>query len=149
MSDEPAPKHRIGYRSPPLETRFVKGASGNPKGRPKGARGFRNILREALDKKILIQDRDGRTHRKRTIDVIVQRDIAKALKGEDKALMRVQAQARVLDLEDESKAAGAHATELSARDREILAHYAPDLLAPPAPAPSPTLQKEDDNEASS
>lgn len=34
MSDD-EPKYVIGYRKPPVETRFKPGASGNPKGRPK------------------------------------------------------------------------------------------------------------------
>ena len=34
MSDDPAPK--VGYKQPPKDSRFQKGQSGNPKGRPKG-----------------------------------------------------------------------------------------------------------------
>jgi hypothetical protein len=148
--DEPqTPSHRIGYRSPPLHSRFAKGVSGNPKGRPKGARGFRNIFRGALEQKVTVQDRDGRTRRRRAIDVIVQREIAKALKGEDKALTRVQTQARAIDLEDELKAAVHSGDELSKREREILAHYAPDLLAALAPqgAPPPKKQENPNDES--
>lgn len=34
LVDEPPP--RIGYRKPPASTRFAKGQSGNPRGRPRG-----------------------------------------------------------------------------------------------------------------
>lgn len=33
--DNDDPKHKIGYKKPPLTTRFKPGQSGNPKGRPK------------------------------------------------------------------------------------------------------------------
>jgi len=35
---------RVGYGRPPRATRFVPGKSGNPKGRPKGARSVGAIL---------------------------------------------------------------------------------------------------------
>ena len=33
---ERAPSYDVGYRRPPTSTRFTKGRSGNPKGRPRG-----------------------------------------------------------------------------------------------------------------
>ena len=41
MSDDPSKPgdgYQVGYRHPPLATRFRPGTSGNPRGRPKGAR---------------------------------------------------------------------------------------------------------------
>lgn len=35
---EEAPNHTVDYRKPPVSTRFRKGQSGNPKGRPRGKR---------------------------------------------------------------------------------------------------------------
>jgi hypothetical protein len=32
----PADEHKVGYRKPPVRTRFRKGQSGNPGGRPRG-----------------------------------------------------------------------------------------------------------------
>lgn len=34
MSDDDEPEYKVGYRRPPVETRFKKGQSGNPRGRP-------------------------------------------------------------------------------------------------------------------
>lgn len=42
-----------GYKNPPLHSRFQKGKSGNPKGRPKKQfKGFDDALAEALSRKI-------------------------------------------------------------------------------------------------
>jgi hypothetical protein len=37
-------EYAIGYGKPPKSTRFSPGASGNPKGRPKGSKNFASIL---------------------------------------------------------------------------------------------------------
>ena len=38
MSDDDQPDYKVGYKKPPLHTRFQKGQSGNPRGRPKGSK---------------------------------------------------------------------------------------------------------------
>jgi hypothetical protein len=39
-------EERIGYGKPPKATRFKPGRSGNPRGRPKGAKGHKQIVEE-------------------------------------------------------------------------------------------------------
>lgn len=84
----------VGYGKPPVEHRFKKGISGNPKGRPRGsgknaiARADDGsldslILREA-DRPVTIRDGDG-PQEVRTIDVIVRSTMASAAKGDHRA----------------------------------------------------------------
>lgn len=45
---ENAEDYEVGYRKPPKATRWKKGQSGNPNGRPKNARGLKTDLRAEL-----------------------------------------------------------------------------------------------------
>ena len=58
MSDDG--KYEVGYGKPPKSSRWKKGQSGNPKGRPKGSRGLRGDLDRELETrlKITIQGQD-------------------------------------------------------------------------------------------
>ena len=48
--------HPVGFRSPPLHTRFKKGHSGNPHGRPKKREELSSIMESELQKKINIRE---------------------------------------------------------------------------------------------
>lgn len=48
-------EYEVGYRKPPKNTRWKKGQSGNPNGRPKKARGLKTDLRAELVSKMEIK----------------------------------------------------------------------------------------------
>lgn len=51
----------IGYGKPPRETRFVRGKSGNPKGRPKGSQNLATILAKVCRERVRVNGSGGRT----------------------------------------------------------------------------------------
>src|SRR5215831_15557093 len=58
-SDEKG-EYRVGYGRPPRHSRFAKGQSGNPKGRPGGAKNFSTLLTEALNELVAIAENGAR-----------------------------------------------------------------------------------------
>ena len=50
------PSGKGGGRNPPVRTRFRKGQSGNPRGRPKGSRNFRTLVEEELEQDLEVTE---------------------------------------------------------------------------------------------
>ena len=73
-------KYEVGYGKPPKHTRFKKGQSGNPKGRPEDTKNLKTDLREEMNEKITIREgADERPVSKQR--ALVKRLTAKAIKG--------------------------------------------------------------------
>lgn len=53
--DDPS-EYEIGYSKPPKQTRFKKGRSGNPTGRPKGSKSLKTFLMAALEEKVIVNE---------------------------------------------------------------------------------------------
>jgi hypothetical protein len=54
--------YAVGYGKPPLHTRFKKGQSGNPRGRPPGAKNLSTLLNEALNEPVIVAANGGSHH---------------------------------------------------------------------------------------
>jgi hypothetical protein len=79
----PSRDSEVGYGKPPAEHRFNPGQSGNPKGRPKGAKSYGLILRELLNRKIDIRE-SGRARKITVFEAILLRFTEESLKGNTK-----------------------------------------------------------------
>ena len=74
----------IGYRRPPPSGQFKKGASGNPKGRPKGSKNFFTLLDQELAQPIVVNV-NGRRKTVSRLQAMVKQMVADALQGDQKA----------------------------------------------------------------
>ena len=59
MSDDDQPDYKVGYKKPPLHTRFQKGQSGNQRGRPRGSKNLSTLLTDALNEPVVVTE-DGK-----------------------------------------------------------------------------------------
>ena len=76
--------YEVGYCKAPLQTRFQTGHSGNPKGRPKQAKGFRTILHEQLETPVEVRI-NGRTTKISKREAVIAQQINKAAKGDSRS----------------------------------------------------------------
>lgn len=74
-----------GYGKPPRHTRFQKGHSGNPKGRPRGAKNSATILTEALHEPVIISE-NGRRKKVTKQQAIIKQIVNKAASGDHRSI---------------------------------------------------------------
>ena len=77
----PTPDYAVGYGKPPLHTRFRKGRSGNPRGRPKRATDLASLLSRALDRRVPSEEGHSETQREAIIAALVEKSVAGDLRA--------------------------------------------------------------------
>jgi hypothetical protein len=112
-------RYSIGYGRPPTSSQFRPGQSGNPKGRPKGARNASSMAQDTLERTVNVKVKG--TWRKMTVRKAAYLRLAeRAVAGDAKALEYL------LSLESDEGAAGSdHAPvqPLSTQDLELLQRF--------------------------
>jgi Family of unknown function (DUF5681) len=77
--------YKVGKGRPPVASRWKPGQSGNPRGRPRGSKNLGTILSEALNEKIMVQEK-GRSRSMPAREVIGKRIVHAAMKGDLKSI---------------------------------------------------------------
>lgn len=112
MSDD----DEVGYGKPPKHSRFKPGKSGNPRGRPRGARGLKTDLIAELSARHSIQV-NGKVMRGSRQQLMLRTLTTRAAMGDLKAqAILLSIIERVVGVDDR----GDHRQRLSAADQAIL-----------------------------
>src|SRR5947208_2084183 len=82
------PEYEVGYKKPPGHTRFRKGRSGNPKGRPKRAESFARLARRTLNERIAIKE-NGERRVISKLEAVLKQLINKAATGDARAIREI------------------------------------------------------------
>jgi hypothetical protein len=73
--------YQVGYKRPPLQSRFKPGQSGNPKGRRKGTPNHRTTVNKVMNEKVSIREGD-KIRRVTKFEAVLQAQANKGMKGD-------------------------------------------------------------------
>jgi hypothetical protein len=117
MAADQESNYEVGYGKPPRHTRFQKGRSGNPAGRPRGKKNLATLLSDALDQKIIVVE-SGRRKKISKREAIVTQLVNKSASADLKATQILLAMLR--DVETRADSGCADIESLTEADRQII-----------------------------
>jgi hypothetical protein len=129
MTDGSSRDGKVGYKRPPVDTRFQKGQSGNPRGRQKGVRNFAVDVKRSLEIPVTLKDQ-GRAKRVSTQEALILRLREKALKGDTRALETLLSLARTHNNDEAGERTGGE--HMAPEDQAILEAFAEEVRSRPA-----------------
>jgi hypothetical protein len=116
MPPETPRDYVVGYGKPPVHTRFQKGRSGNPKGRPRGKKNMSTLLSAALDAAIIVVE-NGRRKKISKREAIITQLVNKSASADLKATQIVLAMLQDVEARADDSSDSATFTEA---DQEII-----------------------------
>ena len=103
--DERDETYEVGYGKPPKQTQFVKGKSGNPKGRPRGSKNLSAMFDQACREKITVSRR-GRSVRMTKFQASAHQLANKAAGGDLKAINSLMSLSQSFNNENQQSETG-------------------------------------------
>lgn len=94
-------EYEVGYKKPPTRTRFQTGQSGNPKGRPRGAKNFDTALSKELRAHVEITEH-GRRRKITKREAIAKQVVNKAAGGDAKFVPMLLMEVRRMEEKQEN-----------------------------------------------
>jgi hypothetical protein len=117
MPREEERDYEVGYGKPPRHTRFPKGQSGNPRGRPCGAKNFKTLLNEVLNELVIVIEK-GRRRRVTKKHAILTQIVNRAAGADFRAIKILFDMARDIDAQNEPETT--EASTFSEADEKVL-----------------------------
>ena len=116
MPDNRDSDYQVGYGKPPQHTRFKKGESGNPTGRPKGSKNLTTLLEKELKQRVVVTE-NGRRRSITKQEAMVKHLVNKAVSGDRPLMQLLLDEIRLLEARAASSPLG---TNLDEADREVM-----------------------------
>ena len=116
MPDNRDSDYQVGYGKPPQHTRFKKGESGNPSGRPKGSKNLTTLLEKELKQRVVVTE-NGRRRSITKQEAMVKHLVNKAVSGDRSLMQLLLDEIRLLEARAASSPSG---TNLDEADREVM-----------------------------
>ena len=108
--------YEVGYGKPPRHTRFEPGRSGNPRGRPPGAKNIKTLLSKALNELVVVTEPGGRRKVSKR-EAIVTQLVNRSAKGDYKAIQILLGMLRDIEGDTDAHSSDAAFTEA---DQQII-----------------------------
>jgi hypothetical protein len=86
--NKPVKNYSVGYGQPPVASRFKKGQSGNPTGRPKGTPNLSTVLLKTLSERVLVNE-NGKRKSISKMQAFVKQMVNQAASGDLRAASQV------------------------------------------------------------
>ena len=116
MPDNRDSDYQVGYGKPPQHTRFKKGESGNPTGRPKGSKNLTTLLEKELKQRVVVTE-NGRRRSITKQEAMVKHLVNKAVSGDRPLMQLLLEEIRLLEARAASSPSDASIDEA---DREVM-----------------------------
>ena len=110
--------YEIGYGKPPRGCGFKKGQSGNPRGRPPGAKNLTSLLNDALNETVTITE-NGRRRKITKREAVIKQLVNKSASADARSLKILLD--LILNLEARARASAAPTPAIGPGDEEVLA----------------------------
>jgi hypothetical protein len=116
MPDNRDSDYQVGYGKPPQHTRFKKGESGNPAGRPKGTKNLTTLFEKELKQRVVVTE-NGRRRSITKQEAMVKHLVNKAVSGDRPLMQLLLEEIRLLEARAASSPSDASIDEA---DREVM-----------------------------
>src|SRR5258708_18495570 len=116
MPDNRDSDYQVGCGKPPQHTRFKKGESGNPTGRPKNSKNLTTLLEKELKQRVVITE-NGRRRSITKQEAMVKHLVNKAVSGDRPLMQLLLEEIRLLEARAAASPSGA---SLDEADREAM-----------------------------
>ena len=114
MPSEP-PEYDVRYKKPPQSSRFKKGESGNPNGRPRGSKNLATLFEKELRERVLVNE-NGRRRSITKQEAMVKHLVNKALSGDRRLLQLMLEEIGLLEM----RAASTATASIDEADQQVM-----------------------------